>query len=162
MLRVATVTLLPVIVTEHEHGFTTRLFVFWNKCSSENGFHAEHVEEVCRNNTCLHAFWLVATVEYETHGVVLDHLHRFILVAIILEFRNRKTETVDVVESSLLIQHDETVTFFVGKRAQQHAVNDAKESSVSAYAESQSYYCRQSKPWIPAQNSHSKLDVLPE
>ena len=115
---VAAVTLLPILVAEHEHCVAARLFVVWNEGPAKNRLHAEHVEEVCRHYTGLHALRLAATVEYETHRVVLDHLHRFVLISIILEFPDREAETVHVVEASLLIQHNQTVPVFVRKWAQ--------------------------------------------
>src|SRR6185503_13562732 len=161
-ISITVVTALPVFVAEHEHGVTTWLFVIWNEGSAEEWFHAEHVEEVCGDYTGLHPFRLVAAVEYEAHGMMLDHLHRFVLIAIILELLTGEAKTVSVVETSLLIHHDETVSVFVGEWSQQHTVNHAEDRGVGADAQRQSNYGGECKPRIPAQDPQTKLNILLE
>jgi hypothetical protein len=152
-LQIASVTLLPIFMAEHEYGLTTRLLIFRQKIPAKEWFYPQYVKEVCGDHSGLHALRLLASVQNEVHGVVLNHLHRPSLIAVILKFLNRKTQAVNVAKASLLVQHDQTFSFPIREGTQQYAINHAEDGGIGTNAQSQSYYRRECKGGIPAQHS---------
>lgn len=88
--RIAAHQHLPIFVAKNEHGGPAMRFIGSHKCSSQKRLDAEHVEEVCGDNRCLHTLGGIFSDQQEVHGVVLrDALKGMILLAILGDFLYR-------------------------------------------------------------------------
>src|ERR1051325_6311745 len=91
-----------------------------------------------------------------------DRFQRLILLAVIGDLFGGITPAVNFVAERLLMYDDQLMTFAIGQRAKEDAINDAEDGRVGPDAEGQSDDRRQRKATIPEQHSEPVANILSE
>ena len=71
-VRVATESLLPVRIAQHQHRLGAQVVVGVDERAADQRLHAEHVKEVRRHHAGQHLVRLAAVEQRERHAVILD------------------------------------------------------------------------------------------
>src|SRR6266404_1983969 len=158
---VATVTLLPVFVAQHQHRIGPFVVIGRNKGPAENGSHSKNIKEVCGYDAGLNALRFRSAQKRKAHCMVLDHrIQRLTLLAVVGHLLDGEERVVDVSERSLLMNDYQLVSRFVWQRAHQHAVDDTEDRGVCADAERQRQHRNEGKAGIAHENARAIAGVL--
>ena len=159
--RVRSEHALPVAVREHDHRLRGLAPVARQQQPPEMRPDAEELEEVRRHQPAGRPVRVATSENVERPVAKLDELvdgRR--LRPVVGDFREREARVLDARRDLRLAQVDDPVGFGVGKRPQQHAVDDAEDRCIGPDAEAERQDEREREPGHARQRAQRKTDVV--
>ena len=159
--RIAAQAVHPEPVAQHQHRLGAWLVLAGAEGASSQRAHAEHVEEVGRDDAGLHPAGLPLPEENEGHGVVLDErLHGPAPLPVVGQLQGRELRVDHPAEGRRLAEIDEALPVLVGQRPQQHAADHAEDRGVGADAEREGQHGDEREAGALAERAEGEAEVV--